>query len=229
MDGTEIATSTEDSSKSEQPEVLSLIMQVLQRHASFRLEALRIFAAILQTVLSEPSVVHDTQCQQSLTAMLRSAQRNSAYHVMHVLENSAVEDQVLDIFNEEWEVSKAPPVNVTQVLNDPRHCFPYNKTLQRSEGTGSSDSISRKAIRSFLTLRSLLIGFLGLVRQSPAQTDDQGRSAEPAALVSQEPSPLQVDDDGYKEGSSFEIGDLERIICSIVAPDGKSTRVHAAE
>merc|ERR1719424_1335139 len=57
--------------------------------------------------------------------------------------------------------------------------------------------------------------FVFSMRLSPIQPES---GSSPLAMEESE-SP-----DAFREGTSFEIGSVERVMCSVAAPDGKSTR-----
>lgn len=101
----------------------------------------------------------------------------------------------------------------------------------RGSGSKFADrDVVQKIIRSFLLIRRLLGDLVRYAPQVPSQVTSEAKAETPCSLwvsASDESSPLQLAgevNNEFSEGASFEIGKIDRIVCSIFAPSGKKTR-----
>jgi hypothetical protein len=202
----------------EQAELLVLLLQSMSRQEDWQLDTLRTLSSILLAWFAETAVQHSIQCQALATEALHVATRQAARRAVEVLEQGRPDDQVLDILLEEWELQLEPPLDVHRSCGDPSCLLPSSPSQ-----SGDVDGSARKAVRSFLMLRRLL---LDLVEQATALQN--GQSWQGKRRADNEKSPLAVEEtdgpDALREGVSFEIGNVERVMCTISAPEGKSTR-----
>jgi len=223
--------------ESGEPEVFFYLLQGLHRHAAWQLDNLQVLIHILMDVFLDPLVVHNAMAHMSVMRALDAALRSSAQLLRHVWQDCQPgSDTLLDLFFEEWELHKAPPVDVSEVCSNPRLLLASMPTsalgvtsVRRPSAGGSAERAAHKAVRSFLLIRRLT---MDAVRYAPqvrrARPPEEGGRASPwAAAPSCEASPLEVDEEassGLREGTSFEIGTFQRIVCSIAGPQGKTTR-----
>lgn len=84
-----------------------------------------------------------------------------------------------------------------------------------------NERTARRTIRSFLLLRRLLLDLI-------EQASSQRRGLQGGLCVVEEPSPLATEEtecpDALREGALFDIGSVERVMCSVSSYGSKSTR-----
>lgn len=198
----------------DQAGVLLLLLDALPKQHDWDLDTIRFIPSILLAWFADPGVCCNTQCQAAATESLHVALRAAARLAVEVLEQGRPESEVLDIVFEEWQLQSEQASDLQRFFGDPS-CL-----LRAYDIDGST----RKAIRSFFFLRRLLID---LVEQSSSVGPD-GFPREGRPWVLHEQSPLAtkeaISPEALREGSAFELDSTERLMCSISAPDGKSTR-----
>ncbi|CAK0801573.1 unnamed protein product [Prorocentrum cordatum] len=102
--------------------------------------------------------------------------------------------------------------------------FDADWVLPQSEGQQAA-----KAAASLLVCRRLRLQMLRPPPPAPT-TPASGSGARPAAPsgdAAEERSPMHVAEealDGYREGQTFELDRLDRIVCGVVTPHGRHTR-----
>lgn len=206
-------------------EVFLLLLRALQRHASWMADTFQVLVRIVLDVFLEPSVCHNAECYsagvRTVHATLRSAAQRAWGLLQEALSGGAVNDSLLDVFLEEWEVLRGPLPAVAEAASSARRLLP-------PPAAGARGSVAHRAIRSFLLLRRLLAD---MVRHTP-EVPRERRDEQPApcfwAEPTNEPTPLQVDPEhlgSFHEGLCFELGGSERIVCGVSTPEGgKETR-----
>jgi hypothetical protein len=197
------------------PELLGLLLKALAKHEDWQLDTLRPLSSMLLEWFTEPCVNCNIRCHSVVQETLHASIKQAARYTVEVLEDAQPDDQVLDIVYEEWELQMDSPVDARSPCADPGCLLPsIPVTNINVEGK------ARRIIRAFFQFRRLLFD---LVEQSL-----EGHSPQTRNRAADEPSPLATKEtdspEALREGVPFEIGSVERFMCSVSAPDGKSVR-----
>jgi len=233
-------------SEAEVSEVLLLLLQGLQRHASWQLESFQVFVRILLDIFLDPSICHHAKSQAAIKETLEIAVKSSAQLVGRVLHGATVgapekpgaggslDDSLLDLLLEEWEIHKAPLASVSDMCGSPRCLLPpaapaiHGVTAMRRPPTSSrGQQQGQKTIRSFLLLRRLLMDLAQFMPQVPRERNCVPNVQPWSNVAFNDPMPFQVDEElasDFSENMNIEVGPMERIVCSLATTQGKQTR-----
>jgi len=218
-------------------EVLMLLIQALNFHESWQFDTLRVFTRILLDIfLGSPSHA-SPEVWAALLGCVRSCVLATGQRVRDLLQDSISSDMcrdgILDVFAEEWESHKAPLPDVPSFCGSPRRLLPClawtPPRLGQTEGPeqprdGSDEA--RRVVSAFLLLRRLLT-LLEQHRPQAAGAEGKQPKQQPWAGPSDEQTPLRTGDQGaasISEGTSFIIGQAQKIVCGVASPNGKCTR-----
>lgn len=219
-------------------EVLLLMLQALRCQSSWQVDATKVYISIVLDIFLEASL---NRCAKVWTPLVRSVQscaKVAASRLMELLQEASIlggsgTDGLLDVFAEEWEAHQALWPDIPAFCGNPRRLLPCplraSPRCSVSGGEGSrppcsGDDEARRAIAAFLLLRRLLPF---LERPTAEAAGPQGARSRPWSGCSDEPTPLQLDDQTSNvigEGMSFAIGNIEKIVCGVASPNGKCTR-----
>jgi len=216
-------------------EVSVLLLRALQRHASWAADTFQVLVRIVLDVFLDPSLCHNAECYSVAVrtvheALCSSAQRAWSF-LQEALAGGAVDDSLLDVFLEEWELHRGPLVAVAEVCSNARRLLPHLATSAaavRGPAGSTGGPAAQRAVRSFLLLRRLLADIVRHTPQVPHDRPDGQPTLCFWAGPTNEPSPLQVDPKflgSFHEGMRFELGNTDRIVCGVSTPEGgKETR-----
>eukprot|EP00927_Polykrikos_kofoidii_P016368 TRINITY_DN17390_c0_g1_i1.p1 TRINITY_DN17390_c0_g1~~TRINITY_DN17390_c0_g1_i1.p1 ORF type:complete len:900 (-),score=144.43 TRINITY_DN17390_c0_g1_i1:423-3122(-) len=222
----------------QQIELLMPLLHALGRHAELQLDTFQVLCRIFLDVFLDSALFHHSRIQAAASKALNTAVRSAALRLRDLLQENNGDDSVLDVILDEWELHKAPPVNVSDVCTNPRRLLQSISTCRKSVASLSSREENRKrmqkAVRCFFVLRRTFLDFVkhsrtGWGGEQTSDTTDQGSTFDlpPWAGQATEASPFQLEEEtaeNFSEGMSFEIGRMDRIVCGVAAPNGKHTR-----
>jgi len=218
----------------QQIEVLMLLLQAFQRCACLQLDTFQVVCRITLDVFLDPAVVNHGRAQAAVVKALQVAVRATAQRLRGFLQDSngaiVKDDSIVDTLMEEWELHMAPQVNVSDVCSNPRRLLSGSTSSSSQSGRRHSVGMeaaknAQKAVRCFLVLRRTLADVVRFGQKTPSGNGPI--QPQPWLGPSDEPIPFKVEeesDEMFPEGSSFEIGRMDRIVCGVTAPNGKHTR-----
>jgi len=109
-----VADTDEDSTtadNAENPDVLMMLLQALQRHSTWHLETFQVLARIVLDIFLDPSACHHAESRQSALRAVHSEMRASAHRLRSAMQEclttGGTDDSLLDVFFEEWELQQA--------------------------------------------------------------------------------------------------------------------------
>uniref|UniRef100_A0A7S1AZN9 FPL domain-containing protein n=1 Tax=Noctiluca scintillans TaxID=2966 RepID=A0A7S1AZN9_NOCSC len=211
-------SSSDDVEANADVEVLFWLLESLEH--GWLPDTMQVLVRIMLDIFLDPSACHNTICRAAFTEVLHASVRTAAQALRQLLEEASPADSLLDLFLDEWALHHIP-ANVAEVCGNPLYLV--SATSPQSKQPPVDDR--KKVIRSFLLLRRLLADYTRFAADIPME-----RSSETVcswAVPSAEVSPLRIEEltvDRFREGSSFEVGKTDRIVCGVAVPEGKHTR-----
>jgi len=212
---------------------LLALAQSLHRHALLRVVTVQVIVRAIMDIFLEPSICRHSQWRSLVMRIVHQAFCSAAQNAQSYLHGKAGE-HFLELFMEEWELHKEPPVDVAAICGDARCLIPAPTntspglaaewTMPHSQAEAQNCA---KAIRLFLILRRLrsdLAKFTTL-QAAPVQAAPVPRWSWVCRSV--EEFPLKVEEElrgGLCEGQAFELGRQDRIVCGVAGTAGKNTR-----
>lgn len=207
----------EEKRPSEVPRVVLLaLVRALQFHRSWQCTTLEVYIHILLDVFLGLAPDQSTQVWEALLAMVRSCLRSALEHLLALCADPEDKDRgLLDKFAELWDQHKRPLPNISTSCSNPR-------CLLEAGAEGMPDEQMRRAVHAFLFLRRLL----HTLETEQHRTERRDTAQCWAEACNNETTPLTPDVplEGFVEGTSFDCGDLDRIVCGVSQSQGKCTQ-----
>jgi len=213
----------------QQVETLLILLNSMEQHVVVDSKTLHGLCRILLDLLSEPAVLQNSICRSRTTHALQSAFQNAAHQLGYLVATTKAEDYLLDIFAEEWDLQKA--ANAGELCSGLHCILPRDCKNSLLDSAGFSEKDLRPTVCSFLAFRMLLSD----LEERSSEHVEAGAAPQVSAAqhemlrqkASEEISPLEVQAEvaaQFREEECIELGNMERIMCSMKMPDGKSMR-----
>jgi len=221
-------------------EVLLHVIRALERQTSFRVVVIQSLALLAIELASVPAVHGRASWVVAPINAVRHAVRSAARHVRTYL-HGTLSDSFLDMFAEEWELHCAHTVGIREACNSIRCLLPVSDCTGAAPEwlfptSHSERQHAAKAIRGLLIIRRLASDLLRCLGQQtcfqispPTSVGMLGkpkkRQEEESAANNDSPFIIAGEtEDGYQEGRGFELRRADRVVCQVIAPDGRHTR-----
>jgi hypothetical protein len=206
-------------------EFVPIMLGAIRNHVEMEPDATAALCSILYDILSDNSVSQHQRCRDAIVKNLHAVFQIAVCHVAKHLESCAIDIDMLDAFSELWGSQNKPRSDASAACSYP--CFLLHSARQQesvSQRSSNACFVYSAKLRMcfFFELRRLLID-LNLFDASHFSFVD-GMHAH---LIHLHKSPLETDDgraDQFLEEDCFELGNIDRIMCSIRTNEGKSMR-----
>eukprot|EP00400_MALV-I_sp_L67-5_P000820 gene820-866_t len=199
-------------------EMLIDFVIALRRHQVLRLITFQCLIRCILDVYEDKRVFQHTKWTAVIVSCVSQACKQVSRHCVFQLHGS-LGNLILDLFFEAWELHKRPLVDVETTCKNPKSLIARSADDQGAWamlGQHKTEWNVSKALHCFLLLRRLRNE---LTRQAPQNL----------LTESTEVFPLDVEGEHehegiLQEGQVFELGDRDRIACSVVTAEGRTTR-----
>eukprot|EP00929_Paragymnodinium_shiwhaense_P048217 TRINITY_DN24407_c0_g2_i1.p1 TRINITY_DN24407_c0_g2~~TRINITY_DN24407_c0_g2_i1.p1 ORF type:complete len:804 (-),score=123.80 TRINITY_DN24407_c0_g2_i1:105-2516(-) len=216
-------------------EVLRMLLEALQNQAHWQMDTFPVLCRVILELFLDPALAHNQQVQGAVRTLLNSTLQAAAQRLRSCVDGGSKDDAVLDALLEEWELHRAPPVSIGDACGSLKRLFPSDHSAARRSVTARRPSsasnpvalAAQTAARCFFVLRRTVSD---LQKHGPAVTRERANSGvqAPWHCWSAEKMPFGISEEAasltFREGDSFEIGLMDRVVCSVVAPQGKQMR-----
>jgi len=231
--GSELPNAESASRRRVPVQLLSTVLESVDRLPALNVEALRNYNRILlDLVLTDFVVAEQKSDLMELREIALAMWRTSAVGLQRLLEESCSDpeggDWLIDVFEEEWTLAQNPTFEVQHFCSNPNRILPSKvwPSVRQSIGTREvalranrvkdPACMARRSIRNFLWMRRILQALEGARQGAPLASL---KTAAPKALPVQIPPKIS-----RAEGEAMKLENASRITCGVVSAGGRCTR-----
>jgi len=200
-------------------EVLLRTIQALEKQTSYRIVVIQALVLFAIELASEPAVHGHANWTLAPVNAAQHAVKSAALHVRTYL-HGALSDSFLDMFTEEWELHCTPALGIREACSSIRCLLPLSDCIGAPDWLFPTSHSERqhaaKAIRGLLIIRRMALELLRCLGHSKS-SEPTPNGDSPLAIVGEMA-------DGYEEGRGFELARADRVVCQVIAPEGRHTR-----
>lgn len=212
-------------------ESLSMLLEAVSSRSTWQLGLLQAFVHILLDVFRDASLYESWHqpCVQAVSSALGAAGERLEKLLQEAARNADGGSPLVDFFCEEWESHKEQLPHLSAFFAETRRMI----AVQPDRRRGPEGQIAQE-VRIFLFLRRMLKCLseakqLGVEPEAPCDPLPTQSAANSQALWAArvEVSPLEDPPEARGQfllGSTFDMGNVDRIVCGVASSQGKQTR-----